>query len=262
VIGTRSRASLSQYLERQQLDRTELILNKYGIDTPEFEAGYGRPVLSLLGKIHQWLRDATSESIEQVLVEIVRTERSFYYARTSNAQVYQERYQDLTACLALDGYVVREGEFLQAEPNLDAAPLEDDLTRELQRSGLPDADDILQRLSSSAEDFRRTPPDLNGSLTNARVALQTLGNNISVQRAASRPAGFDETKWGQVVTHLRTAGVISTDEEKGIAGVFSFVSPGAHNILGVSETEMVRLGRSLVVTMCYFLTKRWNGRTR
>jgi hypothetical protein len=42
--------------------------------------------------------------------------------------------------------------------------------------------------------------------------------------------------------------------------VFSFVSPGAHAILKLSETEMVRLGRSLVVTMCYFLTKRWNGR--
>ncbi len=32
-------------------------------------------------------------------------------------------------------------------------------------------------------------------------------------------------------------------------------SPGAHTLVGLSETEMVRLGRSLVVSMCYFLTK-------
>ena len=188
------------------------------------------------------------------------TERTLYYNRTSNVQVYNERYHDLTACLALDGYVIRNGELLRAEPNLDTAPLEDDLTRELQQSGLPDAANIVQLLNNSAEDFRRAQPDLNGSLTNARVALQTLGTNMSAQGAASRPAGFDETKWGQVVTHLRTAGLITTEEEKGIAGAFGFVSPGAHNVIGFSDTEMVRFGRNLVVTMCYFLVKRWNGR--
>jgi uncharacterized membrane protein len=254
--------SLCQYLEIQQQERTELIFNKYGIETPEVAGGWGHQALSYIGKIKLWLREASQESIEHVLSEIVRTQGSFYRNRTSNVQTYQERYQDLIACLALDGYIVNGTELLPAEPNLDGQVVEDDLTRELQQSGLPDAENILRRLDSSAEDFRRTPADLNGSLTNARVALQTLGTNISAQHAVSRPAGFDETKWGQVVAHLRTAGVITMEEEKGIAGVFGFVSPGAHNILGLSETEMVRLGRSLVVTMCYFLTKRWNGRAR
>lgn len=55
--------------------------------------------------------------------------------------------------------------------------------------------------------------------------------------------------------HLRTSGLITEGEEKGLAGVFTFVSPGAHSPVGLSETEMVRLGRSLVVGMCYFLIK-------
>jgi hypothetical protein len=250
--------SLCQYLEIQQLERTELIFNKYGIDTPAVQV-WGRPERSYIGKIQDWLRVAKPESIEHVLTEIVRTQGSFYSNRTSNVHTYQERYRDLIACLALDGYVVKGSELLVTEPNLDGQVVEDDLTQELQKSGLPDADDILQRLNSSAEDFRRTPPDLNGALTNARVALQTLGTSISSQHAATRPAGFDETKWGQIVNHLRTAGVITIEEEKGLAGVFGFVSPGAHVIVGLSETEMVRLGRSLVVSMCYFLAKRWNG---
>ena len=253
-----TRMSLCQYLEIQLQERTELILNKYGIETPSVQV-WGRPERTYIGKIQDWLREARPESIEHVLAEIVRTQGSFYRNRTSNVQTYQERYQDLIACLALNGYIVNGSELLLTEPNLDDQVVEDDLTRELQRSGLPDADDILQRLNSSAEDFRRAPPDLNGALTNARVALQTLGTSISSQHAATRPAGFDETKWGQIVNHLRTAGVITTEEEKGLAGVFGFVSPGAHVIVGLSETEMVRLGRSLVVSMCYFLAKRWNG---
>lgn len=251
--------SLCQYLEIQQSERAELILNKYGIETPRVEGGWGRPERSYIGRLQDWLRGARQDAIEHVLSEIVRTQGSFYSNRTSNVQTYQERYRDLTACLALDGYIVNGSELLVTEPNLDDQVVEDDLTRELQRSGLPDANDILQRLNSSAEDFRRAPPDLNGALTNARVAFQTLGTSISFQHAATRPAGFDETKWGQVLTHLRTAGVITIEEEKGLAGVFGFVSPGAHVIVGLSETEMVRLGRSLVVSMCYFLTKRWNG---
>jgi hypothetical protein len=44
-----------------------------------------------------------------------------------------------------------------------------------------------------------------------------------------------------------------------MTGVFSFVSPGAHTFVRTSEVEMARLGRTLVVGMCYFLVKRHNG---
>ena len=76
---------------------------------------------------------------------------------------------------------------------------------------------------------------------------------------APRPPGFDETKWGQVAAHLRTSGVISLEEEKGLVGVFTFVSPGAHTTIGLAENEMARLGRTFVIGMCYFLIKRHNG---
>ena len=90
--------------------------------------------------------------------------------------------------------------------------------------GEPETEDILRLLNNSAEDFRKPAPDFNGSLTNARAALQTLATSISRSHNATRPAGFDETKWGQIIAHLRTSGVISEKEEKGLAGVFTFVS--------------------------------------
>ena len=46
--------------------------------------------------------------------------------------------------------------------------------------------------------------------------------------------------------------------EKGLTGVFSFISPGSHIPVGFSEEEFARLGRSLAVSFCYFLAKQFN----
>ncbi len=113
-------------------------------------------------------------------------------------------------------------------------------------------------MENSATAFRRSPPDYNGCLSNARVALQTLATAIANVRTTTHPGSFDETKWGQILAYLRTSGLITKSEEEGLAGVFSFVSPGAHTPVGISEEEIARLGRSLVASMCYFLVKRYN----
>ena len=55
MIGARSRGSLMQYLELQQPDRLEIVLNKYSIETPEFVADWQRPEPSYIGKIKRWL---------------------------------------------------------------------------------------------------------------------------------------------------------------------------------------------------------------
>jgi hypothetical protein len=76
---------------------------------------------------------------------------------------------------------------------------------------------------------------------------------------ASRPPGFQKTNWGQVAAHLRTPDVISQEEEKGLVGVFTFVSPGARAAIGLAENDIARLGRTFVIGMCYFLITRHNG---
>ena len=71
MIVARSRASLIQYLEYQQQERLEIIFNKYGIETPEFVAGWERPAPSHIGRIKRWLEPATPEAIDHLLTEIV-----------------------------------------------------------------------------------------------------------------------------------------------------------------------------------------------
>jgi hypothetical protein len=52
---------------------------------------------------------------------------------------------------------------------------------------------------------------------------------------------------------------MTEEEERGIAGVHRFVSPGAHRHVALSDQEMTRLGRSLIISICYFLIKEHNG---
>lgn len=174
---------------------------------------------------------------------------------------------DLLLCLELDGYAEgldeygqRLGRFVPIEPVIEgAAAKEDDLTKELRHSGLSSAEEIIELLEKSAASFRSG--DFNGCLNNARVAIQTLATSIAQEHLAEHGGNFDETKWGQVVEYLRTSGLHTRQQEQGLAGVFSFVSPGSHIPIGFTEEEFARLGRSLIVSFSYFLIKQHNART-
>ena len=94
---------------------------------------------------------------------------------------------------------------------------------------------------------------------NARVALQTLATSISQARLAGHPGNFEATKWGHVIAYLRASDFITQQQERGLASVFGFISPGSHTPIGFNEEEFGRLGRSLAVSICYFLVKRFNA---
>jgi hypothetical protein len=55
------------------------------------------------------------------------------------------------------------------------------------------------------------------------------------------------------------AGIITQEQERGLTGVYGFVSPGAHRPIGISEEQMTWLGRSLAMSMSWFLLKRHRG---
>lgn len=260
MLTRRTMLSLCQYLGLQPWPEVNLLFEKHQlmkgwIDEREMRSDRQ----AAFNTMERALREGRPEYLISMLAEIVRTQGNLRN-RISPRYVYDERWTDLVTCLALDGYRIADGQFGQAEPAIEGAvAVEDDLTAQLNRSNLCEAADVVQLMNSSADAFRRNPPNLNGCLNDARVAMQTLATAISRTRAASRSAGFDETKWGQVLDHLRVSGFITQQEEKGLGGVFSFVSPGSHTPVGLSEMEMVRLGRSLVAGMCYFLITRYNG---
>lgn len=244
MIGQRTRYSLSQLLELQEYSVVHVLLSKYGASLT------GSNLLQIANSVEA----LNPQILLQVLAEVASTSGDLR-ARITPKFRFDERMHDLTQCLALDGYAITGKMLIQMDPAIaDASPIDDDLIEALKSSGAPRKQEVIQKISDSAQAFRNNPPDYNASLTNARVALETLASDIAqhVQAAPGRPP-VDPTKWGDVLTHLRFAGELTVEEERGLAGVFGFLSPGAHRPVGIPEIQMARLGRSFALNMCWFL---------
>ncbi|HIE1295147.1 hypothetical protein [Burkholderia contaminans] len=255
MIGSRTRHSLAQFLEIQEPAVSIVMLSKYGVQHLSLSRGH------LLFELLNIVRDLDDRTLMLVLAEIVATQGDLQI-RVSPKYRFKERWHDLTQCMLLDGYAVQNAKLIQIDPSIeDASPLEDDLVVALQNSGVPRATEIVAKIADSAHAFRTMPPDYNAALVNARVALETLAADVAADVAAALvPApGYNPAKWGEVLTFLRNSGEITQEEERGLAGVFGFLSPGAHRPVGIPEDQMTRLGRSFALNMCWFLLKNHLG---
>ena len=252
MISRRTSLSLVQYLGLHEAQIIKIVLEKHGVAYSEAEY----PQFALTAIVDA-VNTASQAQLHSLLSEIVQTANDLR-SRITPRYRHDERFGDLERCLMLDGYLIHRGEMVPQDPAIiEAPPVEDDLTRALHNCSLPDASDIVKKLNDSTESFRRTEPNFNASLTDARIALQTLATSIAKTRLTNHPGTFDEKSWGAVLAYLRNSGFVTEDQEKGLAGVFRFVSPGAHLPLGLSEMEMARLGRSFVFGMCWFLVKQF-----
>ncbi|MEL4887349.1 hypothetical protein N6P31_09730 [Pectobacterium betavasculorum] len=249
MISHRTRYSLAQFLSIQEASVSIALFGKYGVEHLSLYPA------QLLTDIMNVVRDQDDRTLLLVLQEIVATPGNLR-AKISPKPVFDERMHDLTQCLLIDGYIAQDKKLLQADPSIaDAAPVEDDLITALRGFGTPQRDAIIAKINDSAEAFRAAQPDYNAALTNARVALESLAVDVAadVVHQQQATASYNPAKWGEVIGFLRNSGEITIEEEKGLAGVFGFLSPGAHRPIGIPENQMARLGRSFALNMCWFL---------
>lgn len=248
MIGSRTRHSLAQFLALHETDFVVVLVSKHGMRI-SVENG------SVLFDLNNCLRSATDEHLLALVEEIARTSGDLR-SRVNPKYRHDERFSDLCRCLQLDGYLLEAKTLVQTDPSIsDAPPLDDDLLKELKASGLPAAEEIAGKINASSESFRSSPPNYNACLNDVRVALETLARAIAATQVKADSAPYENTKWGSVLTFLKLVEFITQEEEKGLAGVYGFVSPGSHRPIGISEEEMARLGRSLALGMCWFLVK-------
>jgi len=255
MIGQRTRYSLVQFLALQEPINLIVLFGKYG--RQDLSLSHGQLLHDLLNT----LQDFDDRELMLVLGEVVETSGDLR-ARVNPKYRFDERMRDLTQCLLLDGYLIEEKRLIQTDPSIaDAMPFEDDLITALQNSGISRAQEIIAKINDSTNAFRAMPPDYNASLVNARVALETLASDIAslVDSYQHARATYNPSKWGEVIAFLRSSGKITVEEEKGLVGVFGFLSPGAHRPVGIPNDQMTRLGRSFALNMCWFLLKNHLG---
>ena len=247
MLSERSKLSLCQFLDLQTWSNLGVLLRKYGLEVT------GHDISDLVPTILV----ASSDQLRSLLSEVVTTKRALR-SQIEPKYRFDQRWCDLVRCLLLDGYKVGNHELVAVDPTIEGAePLDDDLTTSLSECSLPQADEVIRLLDSSTIAFRKVPPEINACLTEARVALETIATSIADDRQRSDPGVYDNSKWGEVISYLRKSSFLTVQEEKGLAGVYGFISSGAHAPLGPEDLEMARLGRSLAIGMIYFLIKRY-----
>jgi hypothetical protein len=253
MLSSRTIYSLAQYLGLQSQDFAGTLLTKHGLN------GWAVQITTqVLSDTVTALQAGSEDQITGLLDEIARTPGDLR-SRVNPKYRYDERFEDLRRCLQLDGYQCGDTGLILIDPSvMDVPSLEDDLKRELSNSGLSEVDQVIQKLDDSANAFRGVKPNYNACLNDARVVLQTLATSIAQARVAAHPGSFDVMKWGSIIEYLRASGFITIEEERGLTGVFGFVSPGSHRPLGLSDQEIARLGRSFVSGMCWFLVSNFS----
>jgi len=247
VITHRTRLSLVQLLAQQAEAAVATLLAKYGADMPHRGSFFAEGLREVVQAL-------PAEQALALAAEAVAT-RSALRQPISPKEPFDERFADLERCLLLDGYAVVDRALRRTDPSLAGAPsVEDDLIAALLTSAAPSREEIVRKVQDSAQAFRNVPPDYNAALTNARVALETMARGVAAALLAQGEAApYNAGKWGEVVGFLKARGEISQEEGRGLAGVYGFVSPGAHRPVGVPQEQMTRLGRTFALNMCWFL---------
>ncbi len=258
MISHRSKLSLVHYLTLHEVAFIRILLGGHIVMGDILQGAFSFAPM-VYDDLTASIISAPNENQMSLLNHMIQTSGDLRN-RISPRYRHDECWSDLINCLLLDGYTIEENQLVSIDPNIDGQePVEDEFVRELSNSGISGIGDIKALLNGSAEDFRQAAPDYNGCLSKARIALETLAKSISQHRQLTHPTTFNQNSWGATLNYLKTSGLISESEEKGLAGVYRLVSAGSHRHVGLSEMEMARLGRNLVASMCYYLIKLQNN---
>lgn len=264
-ISNRSKYSLCQLLELFSIGKVATLFGKHGLPADELEIHpkHNAQIENMPASVRQEILRSPPSVIGNILEEIGRKHDSFRQKVTPRKS-FDQHWQDLSMCLLLDGYrtekIPEHGtvryQFVQIDPAIHGVePIEDDLTNEIKRSGLPNCDEICRMLRESGIAFCKE--DFNACLSKARIALERVA--VGMANSIQKESENRSMQWGHAIAFLLQSGNISKQEETCLAGVYGFISPGAHVPVDVDEMEFVRMGRNLSFTCCYFLVKRFNA---
>ena len=243
-VSRRTKFSLSQLLSVVERPTIHVLFDKFSFEPQLTSSPAG---------ISSEINSADDQVLSDLIIEVIETSRTLRN-KTSPRYKFDDQFSILEKSLLLDGYLIENKSIKALDPNFTGyEPIEDALLKEIDNSSLQRKADIKRAVKASADDFVKAQPDYNGSLTNIRIALETLVREIALEK------GFTTSRsgntWGPSLRYLANEGFIDEKGEDALSSVFTFISNGAHIPLGFSQKEFVRLGRNMCTSMCYFVIK-------
>lgn len=202
------------------------------------------------------VNEASHSVIRSMLVELLSANKVLRAAAPLKG-VFDESVGELQRWALHDGWIVERTELVRVTPLAEEVTgIRDKFAEDLASSPLDHDGAIRVTLDGSSKDFVAQPPDFNGSITKARIVLETVGRRAAQHIAAANGVPYPEDSWGKALVLLRAQSVIEPTEEEILARVYTFVSPGAHVPKGITEEEWARLSRTFSVSSSYFLLRK------
>ena len=203
------------------------------------------------------ISNVSDETLREIIREFLSNNKMLR-AGAPIKNVFDSGIVDLERWVLHDGWIVENGALLRVTPAAEEITgIRDTLLEDLANSGLDNEGAIVTAIENSAKHFVANPPDFNGSVTNVRIALETVARNAAKTISTKRGCPYLDDKWGKALQLLRSQGVIEQEEEDTLSRVYTFISPGAHIPKGITEEEWARLARTFGLSSAYFLLKKY-----
>jgi hypothetical protein len=248
-LSRQSLASVAELLGTISSDSAELLLYKH-LGLRLSEVGHGA-----MGRLAA-LESSSPEQVGELVSELAR-EASTIRVGASPKYAFDGRFREVERWLLHDGWKVEYNQLVRVGPAAEEATgVRDALLALLGSSGIDTDEGIRGGIRKAAEAFVKEPPDYNASVTHVRIALETTARRCAQARASSGGAPYPDDSWGKALQYLKIAGVLSQSEEELLARTYTFISPGAHVPIGMTDEEWARLARTFALSTCFFLLKQ------
>ena len=174
-VSRRTKFSLAQLLAVIERPTVSVIFDKFGLDTDTVTSPE-----NIAGEI----TDANAQALSDLIIELIQTNKTIRNG-VSPKYKFDDQFAILEKSLLLDGYQIEEKTIKALDPNfVGVEAVEDALIKEIDDSTLQNKAGVKQAVKASADDFVKAQPDYNGSLTNIRIALETLVREIALEKGS------------------------------------------------------------------------------
>ena len=241
ILNLRTKISLSQLLDIFDYKLVNLLFEKHSLPC------YSRDVIDIKNVL-------ISKDIISLIQEVLVTKDELR-SKISPKYKFDVRWNDFEKCLLLDGYKIdKDNNISSIEPVIDGLiAMEDDLIKEIKLSSLSKKDEIIDIIIKSEEAFKEIIPDYNACLSKSRIALETIIRNKVIDKYNK------DENWGKSLSILKKDNFITNNEEESFSSIYTLVSDGSHKPLGFTHEEYTRYGRNLIMTICYYIIKKYNS---
>lgn len=218
---------------------------------------------TLYDATQSWPWDKRQTLGQEYLINLARDILNFYAPNLNDrwsGEKYRKHYEELTRRLEIDGYVFKDGQLYQTEPDVINVDEEISLLEVLSGSlGLSGHDTTFQFFKLSEEHY--VSGKWSDSIANSRKFLEATLQQVALRYSSFKGVSLNSRALERPVeirTFLEKEGLLEKKERETVDKIYGLLShTGSHPYM--AEKDQARLLRQISLTITQFIMLRLEG---